>query len=198
MQDLADHFNANKKPEWSGLQCHQGNVVGCWWLGRWYNTSRDATGNYFYGAYPKGFLPRVELLFGEQFALGVILHLCSGTLQGDGQRVITLDINPALQPNVVGNAEEVDKIWNKPTFDLILVDPPYENNHLKYGTKKISRKKVITVCSKIIKPGGYLAWLDTLIPQWSKTDWEYKGLIGVAQSTNHRMRGLLILRAKEN
>ena len=47
------------------------------------------------------------------------------------------------------------------------------------------------------KEGGYLCWLDTLIPQWRKADgWNYNGNIGIAQSTNHKVRGLTILQRK--
>ena len=188
-----DYYNKNRKESWSPLISHNGSICGFWWFGRWYNTSR-LDGKYFYGAYPWGFLDRVRLLFREEFDNGKILHLFSGTLKGDNSKIITFDMNPELKPNIIGNAENIDEYFSENTFDLILADPPYDNNYIKYGTPKFSKKKVIYKCSKILKEGGILAWLDTLIPQWANKDgWKYKGNIGIAQSTNHKVRGLTIL-----
>ncbi len=193
LPNLISHFNSSKKPTWSGLVNHNGVVAGCWWFGRWYNTSRDNNGHYFYGAYPKGFIERVQLLFAPLFPEGSILHLFSGTMVGNGEQVITFDIRLELNPNVVGNAEKVGEYFTR-KFDLILADPPYEDNYKKYGTPKFSRKKVIQSCSQILKPNGYLCWLDTMVPQWRKQDgWLYRGDIGIIQSTNHRVRALTIL-----
>lgn len=194
LPDLISYFNSNKKPTWSGLLDHKGVVAGCWWFGRWYNTNRDNNGHYFYGAYPKGFIERVQLLFAPYFSDGSILHLFSGTIVGDSERVVTFDNRAELRPDVIGNAEKVDEYFTR-KFDLILADPPYEDNYKKYGTPKFSRKKVVHSCSHILNPKGYFCWLDTLVPQWKKQDgWEYKGNIGIIQSTNHRVRTLTILR----
>ena len=79
-------------------------------------------------------------------------------------------------------------------FDLILADPPYERQHERYGTQPVNRGKVIRACSKIIKPGGHLCWLDTMQPMWAKKDgWRLAGTIGLNQSTNHRVRMVTIL-----
>ena len=195
MQGKVEYYNKNKKEQWSPLICHNDIVCGFWWFGRWYKTSRTETGEYFYGAYPLGFLPRIQLFFNKEFK-GRLLHLFSGTLKGDSKDVVTFDINPKLNPNVLGDAEKLsDYFVHGDKFNLILADPPYENNYIKYGTKKISRKKVINQCSKLIAKDGFLVWMDTLIPQWTKGDgWIYKGSIGIAQSTNHRVRALTILR----
>ena len=191
----AHHYNeVAKKKGWSPLVLHNNSTIcGFWWFGHWYTTGKFK-GKYFYGAYPSGYLERIETLFVDEFKSGKILHLFSGTLKGDGKRIITLDIRPELEPNVVGNAEEVDRLFDANSFDLILADPPYDDNYKKYNTKPFSRKKVISACSHVIKPKGYLVWLDTIIPQWRNADgWRYIGSIGVAVSTNHKVRAVTIL-----
>jgi 16S rRNA G966 N2-methylase RsmD len=78
--------------------------------------------------------------------------------------------------------------------DLILADPPYNQNHLKYGTAPVHKIKVIKACAKILKIGGFLVWLDTIQPIWSKADgWKLRGTIGFLQSTNHAVRVISML-----
>jgi len=192
--DINCNFNQDKKEQWSPIIYHNGSVVGFWWFGRWYNSSRDL-GFYYYGAYPYGFMDRIKVLFKEQFSTGQVLHLFSGTLRSEDPRIITFDINPEVKPNIVGDAEKVGDYFHPGTFDLILADPPYDDNHEKYGTKKVSKKKVVSKCVDLLKVGGYLCWLDTLIPQWKNADgWKYAGMIGVVQSTNHKARAITMLR----
>jgi len=180
-----------KARSWSGLVEHNGAGYGYWLIGRWYNTTKG--GKYYYGAYPPSYLDRIFALF-PGYKNKMILHLFSGTIRGNGKNEITLDIKSEVMPNIVANALSIDSLFKYESFDLILADPPYEDNWKKYGTDKISIRKVIHKSSKIIKDGGFLVWLDTIIPQWRKEDgWRLKGLIGLGQSTNHRTRVITIL-----
>jgi hypothetical protein len=190
-----EHYNNNRE-KLSPLVEHNGAAYGFWLIGRWHNTTKGGT--YYYGAYPPSYLKRLQLLFPDEFK-GTILHLFSGTVEGDGDRVFTLDCNPepipGVKPDFVIDAERLNECIPEKYFDIIIADPPYGNNHTKYGVKKrASRKKVIHLCSKILKPGGYLAWLDTLVVQWAKRDgWKLRGLVGLCQSTNHQVRVITIL-----
>lgn len=192
--DIANYNNS--RGNFSPLVEHNGAAYGFWLIGRWFNATRG--GQYYYGAYPPSYLKRLELLFPEEFK-GTVLHLFSGTLKGDGQRTFTLDIKsepvPGIKPDFVADAEQLDKHVPENFFDLVIADPPYGSNHTKYGVKKkVNRKKVIHLCSKILKPGGYLIWLDTVLPQWRKADgWLLRGIIGCGQSTNHQVRAITIL-----
>lgn len=70
----------------------------------------------------------------------------------------------------------------------------YDDNHIKYGTEKVNKKKVIKGCARVLKVGGYLVWLDTIMPIWAKADgWKLRGTIGLLQSTNHKVRVITIL-----
>lgn len=190
-------FNQKKKKNWSPLILHGDVVTGFWLIGAWYNTTKGR--KYFYGAYPPSYLDRIMLLFPDFSRYGRILHLFSGVVVGDGRRVITFDINPKLKPNVVGDAVFLSRYFKEEVFDIILADPPYSGNFEKYGVKPFSKKKVLAECSKVIKPKGFLVWLDTHMPQWKKDDgWVYRGNIGLAQSTNHAYRAVLFLEKRWN
>ena len=190
-----ENYNLHRQ-NFSPLVEHNNAVYGFWLIGRWYNATMG--GQYYYGAYPPSYLKRLGLLFPDIFNVGKILHLFSGTVIGDGERIITLDINPepiqGIKPDIIGDAEELDGLFSENKFDLIVADPPYGDNYIKYGTKPINRKKIVHLCSIILKNGGFLVWLDTIIPQWAKRDgWVLRGMIGLAQSTNHAVRSITIL-----
>ena len=190
-----ENYNDNRR-NYSPLVEHNGAAYGFWLIGRWHNVTKGKA--YYYGAYPPSYLKRLELLFPDQFK-GTILHLFSGTVEGDGERVFALDCNPepipGVKPDIVADAEKLDEHVPLKFFDLIIADPPYGENYKKYGVKrKASRRKVLHLCSRVLKNGGYLIWLDTLIPQWAKRDgWTLRGLIGLGQSTNHGVRVITIL-----
>jgi len=193
-----NRFAKNKR--YSPCVEHNGAIYGFWLVGRWYNVTKG--GKYYYGAYPPTYLARIHALFSitdkDLFQQPYkILHLFSGTVKGNGKNIITLDIKSELNPDVVGDAQKLSKYFSEDYFDLIIADPPYEDNYIKYGTKKFSRKKVLGECYKVLKKDGYLVWLDTILIQWSKKFWDLKGIIGLCQSTNHRIRAVAILRCKK-
>lgn len=189
-----DEYN-RAYPNFSPLHVMNGSVYGFWLVG---NNYRNPTK--YYGAYPANFLKRIHALFKEEFTEGEVLHLFSGMVAKLGEGVnenrheTTFDIRPELKPDVLGDAVHVSDYFPLKKFDLVLADPPYDTNHEKYGTEPFSKKAVIKECANIVKPGGYLAWLDTMMPMWAKKDgWVLKGTIGLCQSTNHKVRMVTIL-----
>jgi len=195
-----NYYNANRGIYFPLLE--EGRLVAGFWLVG--NSYRNASK--MFGAYPPSYLKRIKLLFPQEFEKGWILHLFSGTMQGS-EREITFDIRPEMKPDYVGNAEDIDRIFPQEMagrmagenelwegFDLILADPPYDDNYLRYKTAPVNKKKVIKKCATILKPGGYLVWLDTIQPIWAKADgWKLRGTIGLLQSTNHKVRVISIL-----
>jgi hypothetical protein len=182
-----DNYNANRGPL-SPLVEHNGVACGFWLVGADFrNRSR------LYGAYPPGYMKRMRLLFPDEFALGRVLHLFSGSQPAAGNEE-TLDINPESCPTYVGDAEDLLHVVGHARYGLVLADPPYEGQHEHYGTKPVNRRKVVRLCSSIVATGGFLVWLDTVMPMWGKADgWALRGTIGLAQSTNHRVRVATIL-----
>jgi len=185
-----DYYNENRGIA-SPLIEHNGIIIGVWMCG---NNYRNASK--LYGAYPPCYLKRMRLLFHKEMCKGGdILHLFSGDVRVyDKNHEATLDIRPESSPDIVANAEEVGTVIVGNSIDLILADPPYSNAHIKYNTPKANKRRVIKGCVKILKVGGYLVWLDDMMPMWAKSDgWRLRGTIGLIQSTNHRCRLITIL-----
>lgn len=62
--------------------------------------------------------------------------------------------------------------------------------------RPVNKKKVLGQCALVLKSGGWLLWLDTSIPQWSKKDWIWRGGVCILRSTNHRVRWATFLEKK--
>ena len=185
-------------------------IEGLWFMG---NDYRVKSG--YYGGYPAGYLPRIMSMFpdvgfypGTEIKRG--LHLFSGSLSGKGE-FQTCDSNPELGADFTGNAENLSEVVKNSRFhefDLIIADPPYsESDADRYGTIMIKRNVVIQECIKVLRPGGFLVWLDQVFPLHKKIesplvgaiyvreefpDLEYAGEIGMIKSTNHRVRAVFI------
>jgi len=184
----ADNYNKNRGI-YSPLIEHNKHVVGFWLVGNNYQNKSP-----LFGTYPPGYLKRMRWLFDDEFTNGEVLHLFSGAVKSLPNET-TFDINHDFRPSVVGDATNLTDYFKHDTFDLVLADPPYDDNHVKYGTEKVNKKKVVSLCAIVVKNGGYLVWLDTIMPIWAKKDgWAYKGSIGLLQSTNHKVRVATILR----
>jgi len=185
-KERADNFSTSY-PQYSPLVVHNDRLYGFWLIGRWYASDRS-----FYGSYPPSYLGRIKSLFPD---CGKVLHLFSGTVKGDRVNEITYDIKSELEPNICDDVKNLVKHFQPNEFDLILADPPYEERDFeKYGCKPFSKGKVVKDCSIIVKPGGFLVWLDTVLPPFSKRDWQLYGIIGLVQSTNHRIRAISIFK----
>ena len=71
--------------------------------------------------------------------------------------------------------------------------PPYHKlDFERYGCEPFNKAQVIRDLGEIMKPGVFLAWLDTRTPMYSKKMWNLLGYIGVVVSTNHRVRCLCL------
>jgi len=178
----AESYNT-KFDKWPRLTVDKGFLLGTWMIGNYYKNDTD-----FYGAYPHGYIGRILALFPDMSPQN-ILHLFSGSLKpGTG---IRFDINPALGPDIVGSAETLSSCPELAGHDirLIMADPPYsDEDATHYGTPMVNRNKVVAECAKVLKPGGFLVWLDQAFPMYRKTELKLKGTIGLIRSTNHRVR----------
>lgn len=188
-----ENYNA-KRGIYSPLIEHNGIICGFWLCGNDYHNPSG-----YYGAYPPSYLKRMSWLFPDHKDYWV-LHMFAGkTPRGTWKDEWFLEINPVVKVegrgDITGDAETFgDTGWNKGTWDLIMADPPYDENHVKYGTKKVNKRKVLKGCAKVLTKGGHIVWIDTIIPMWAKADgWKLRGTIGMVQSTNHKCRVITIL-----
>ena len=166
------------------LSASGSSFAGVWFLG---NDYRNKTP--YYGAYPPRYLDRVNALFPEPDL--DVLHLFAGSVTPG--RYTRLDLNPALSPDVVGSAEKLSTLFPPDSFDLVFADPPYSKADAeRYATPMPNRKKVLEQIHEVIRPGGYVVWLDTVWPQISKSRLRLVGFISIVRSQNHRLRGTCV------
>jgi len=183
-KERADNFSRCFR-QYSPLVVHNNRLYGFWLIGRWYASNRQ-----FYGSYPPSYLKRIRSLFPN---CERILHLFSGSVQDVRLNEVTYDIKSGFSPTICDDVRNLLEHFKPGEFDLILADPPYEAKDFeRYGVKPFNKGKVIKECSVITKPGGFLVWLDTILPPFSKRDWQLYGIIGLVQSTNHRTRAISI------
>lgn len=170
-------------------------MIGDRWATAVWIMGNNYKGSGYYGAYPPAYVPRIYSMFPEPER---ILHLFSGSLTKEGvahpcTEVFRLDLNPKYQPDFVQDAEAMALPDN--CFDLILADPPYsEEDAKRYGRPLCDRNRVLAECHRILSKDGYLVWLDQSQPMYSKTYWQWVGVISVLRSTNHRVRAAFFFR----
>jgi hypothetical protein len=164
-----------------------GGVVGTWVMG---NDYRVTSG--YYGGYPAGYLRRIKALFPEKRAA---LHLFSGYVDIAAFPGATVDINAALNPTYVDDAQTLTKVPLK-KFDIVLADPPYSVEDAEhYQTTMIKRNTVMRALSGV-SSGTHVVWLDQVLPMYRKDAWTVEATIGMVKSTNHRFRVVTIFRRK--
>lgn len=101
---------------------------------------------------------------------------------------VRVDINPAVNPDWVGDAHDMDFIPDN-SFDLVILDPPYDNEQSKklYGTGKLKYHTFVNEAVRVCKPGGHIAiyhWVMTPRPERTK----FSNRIVVLTRTWHRPR----------
>ena len=162
-----------------------GRVVGTWIMGNDYRVKSS-----YYGGYPAGYLRRVRALFPDKRRA---LHLFSGkvdlaTLPGD-----TVDINPALSPTYVDDAQTLERV-PLDAYDLVLADPPYSVEDAdRYQTTMVKRNTVMRALQRL-SPGAHVIWLDQVLPMYRKDAFSVEAVIGMVKSTNHRFRVITVFR----
>jgi hypothetical protein len=162
-----------------------GQVVGTWIMG---NDYRVKSG--LYGGYPAGYLRRIRALFPDKRRM---LHLFSGRVDLSAFPGDTVDINPALDPTYVDDAQTLEHV-SLETYDLVLADPPYSVEDAdRYQTTMIKRNLVMRALQRL-KPGAHVVWLDQVLPMYRKHAFAQEAVIGMVKSTNHRFRVITIFR----
>lgn len=176
-------------PKWPAPRTDARWLDGVWMVGNNFRSSSK-----LYGAYPPGYLRRIQALFPEARS---ILHVFSGSLTPEvlekewpGVQHMRVDAVQERDPDILCDAEQLSaEIGAASHFDLVLADPPYSVEDAKrYGFKMPNRRKVLREIHKVIAPGGHLVWLDTVRPQYRKDEWHAWGLICLVRSTMHRVR----------
>lgn len=170
------------------FQAQDGRVVGTWIMG---NDYRVRSG--YYGGYPAGYLRRIAALFPDKRR---VLHLFSGRVDLSALPGDTVDINPALRPTFIDDAQSLAAVPLDP-YDLVLADPPYSvEDAERYQTTMIKRNVVMRALQRL-PAGAHVVWLDQVLPMYRKDSFDLEAVIGMVKSTNHRFRVVTIFRKRE-
>ena len=185
-QRVDNYVKVTKFPR-SLFVSEDGRLVGTWIMGNNY-TVRSA----YYGGYPAGYLRRIRALFPEKQR---VLHLFSGRVDTKALPGDTVDINPALAPTYVDDAQTLEAVPLH-EYDLVLADPPYSiEDAERYQTTMIKRNVVMRALQRL-PPGAHVAWLDQVLPMYRKESFDIDGVIGMVKSTNHRFRVVTLFRRR--
>lgn len=162
-------------------------VVGTWIMGNDYRVKST-----YYGGYPAGYLKRVAALFPDKKRT---LHLFSGMVDTAAFPGDTVDVNPALNPTYVDDAQSLEHVPLE-QYDLVLADPPYSvEDAERYQTTMVKRNKVMRALERLPE-GAHIVWLDQALPMYRKSAFDIEATIGMWKSTNHRFRGITIFRRR--
>jgi hypothetical protein len=179
-------------PKYPKLVCDKGWIYGVWVIGNYYK------GSGFYGSYPPSYVDRVRSLFPEMVynMEKIKVHLFSGSVPKE-EGWLRIDIRSfcgvegGYKPDILADIHQIP--LKNSAVDFIMADPPYTNQDaFRYGVEMINRFNVIKQCAIILKPGGFLVWLDTVFPMYRKAELKLIGTIGLIRSTNHRTRTVFI------
>ena len=142
----------------------------------------------YYGGYPAGYLRRIRALFPDKRRP---LHLFSGKVDIAAFPGDTVDVNPALAPTYVDDAQTLLSVPLE-QYDLVLADPPYSIEDCEhYGTTMVKRNVVMRALQRL-PAGAHVVWLDQVLPMYRKDCFSQDAVIGMWKSTNHRFRGITI------
>lgn len=135
-------------------------------------------------------MKRISSLFPDK---NKILHLFSGSLPPGDYTRFDIALNDQAQYDVKGDAQKLSNYFPPNSFDIIYADPPYSQlDAEKYQCDMPNRFKVVQECYKVLEPGGFLVWLDEVLPMYRKKEFGRVGEIMITRSTNHRVRAVFI------
>jgi len=149
------------------------------------------------GAYPEGFLDRLEdvvPLKGKQ-----IVHLFSGKSTKINESDITVDVNESVSPDLLEDCTEPLSLEDD-VADVVLVDPPYDTKAMiygkpLYGTDYVKPYSFCDEAVRITKPGGHICILHQLVYKTPRFTDRY-AIIPITTGPNMRIRVLNVFRKK--
>lgn len=176
-------------------------------------------GQKYYGAYLGGFPERARVLLGVTLN-DPVLHVCGGKSKfypykrGFGPNDATIDLDPVLDPDFVGDVREPLPLQNLGPLDTadpdspdlmdlwpaILADPPYSEADAKSyspgADKYPNPNALVRNCINSVRVGGRVGFLHYIWPACPKNAMEV-AIIAVKCGRNGRARQLTVLERLE-
>ena len=145
------------------------------------------------GIYPGGILKRIDDLIGLKNKK--LLHLFAGVTSKINRTDITMDTNPKVRPEIIGDCRKRLPI-PKNSFDVVLADPPYDSDFKiygkeLYGTEAVKPYSFVKEAVRVCKKGGFVCILHQLVYITPKQTRRW-AVIGVSTGPNMRVRALNI------
>jgi hypothetical protein len=163
-------------------------LLGFWFVGGG-NVSK------FYGSYQTEYLARIETLFPDCRGASEVVHLFSGSLPPSADYVrVGMDPTGQYKSDLEIDAHQLSSFLPfKPS--LIYADPPYSKEDSEhYQNSMVNRAKIVEECGLVLRPGGFLVWMDQALPIFSNDTLSLVGGISYIRSTGNRFRLVSIFR----
>lgn len=159
-----------------------------WVYGVWY-CGTSFTPASMYGQHPPTYLKRLLALFPDA---KVWLHAPSGVLphgEIDGRIHHTVDLVSRAEncPEFISSCNNLP--FADESIDIVETDPPYSvADSKKYGLPKYPRYKARDEFWRVLKPDGFMVWLDIRYPMYQRKKWKLVGLIGIVTGFERQTR----------
>jgi hypothetical protein len=149
----------------------------------------------FYGSYQVEYLKRMSALFKDITGRDNVVHLFSGSLPpSDEYFRVGMDPTGQYKSDLECDVHFLSTYLPfKPM--LIYADPPYSQEDSEhYKNSMVNRAAVMEQCGIVLRPGGYLVWMDQALPIFSNDVFQLVGAIAYIRSTGNRFRVISIFR----
>jgi len=147
------------------------------------------------GSYAYNYLGMIDRVFGSEKNT---IEVCSGSIKGRNvssspSAPFTVDINPAMKPDYVGDAQKLDGI-SSGIFNRWRGDPPYNNKTARkmYGTELPSPIRLLEAGARVCKPGSLMFLLLGNSYQHHPKGVKRIGCIAISVIPNNEVRFLNI------
>ena len=165
-------------------------ITDVWFLAR----AKLQGGKKYYGAYLGGFPERARVLLGASID-DPVLHVCGGMARyypykaGFGPNDKTLDLDPATEPDFLGDAASCDDYPSD--FNAMLADPPYSEadaaHYVPGAAKYPSPGKIVQNMVAALPIGRRAGIIHYMLPRCPKNA-KFIACVGVICGFNNRIR----------
>lgn len=148
----------------------------------------------FYGSYQIEYLKRIATLFPDCSGQDEVIHLFSGSLPPSPTYLrVGRDPTGQYKSDLEVDIHSLSSYLPPNKYSLIYADPPYSKEDSEhYQNSMVNRAKIINEAAAVLKPGGWLVWMDQALPLFSNDMIHLVGCISYIRSTGNRFRCVVL------